>query len=215
MTHDELLLQDYIQLHDGNLISGFPKNQPVEVIVHHTGGTDVDPLADTSNQSFDVVDAYHKQRWQGKTLSTFGHYIGYHFFIDKKGKKTQGRDYTDIGAHTIGENARSIGICLAGNFDATYPTPEQVETLKHLLLDLLTQYKNIHPDHIYPHRHFTVKTCYGKHISDDWARSLVAPQSVTPTPPSVPVSPPVTPTQNTFNLFAYLFTICKKLFGRS
>ena len=215
MTQDELILQEYELLCDGNLLAGFPKNNPIKVIIHHTGGTDADPLADTSNQTFEIVEAYHQQRWQGNTLSSYGYYLGYHFFIDKKGKRTQARDYTDIGAHTLGENNRSIAVCLAGNFDATYPTPDQVASLKALLIDILTKYKGIPHSEIYPHRHFAIKTCYGKHLSDDWARSLIAPQSVTPSP--VPASPPVPekkPEQNTFNLFAYLFELCKKLLGR-
>ena len=216
MTNDELLLDDYLSYE--TFASGLDRNNPIEIIVHHTGGTDADPLADTSNQTFEIVEAYHKVRFKAKTLSSLGFYLGYHFFIDKKGKRIQAREYTDLGAHTIGENARSIAVCLAGNFDATHPTPEQVASLKALLIDILTKYKGIPQSEIHPHRHFAIKTCYGKHLSDDWARSLLSPVSVSPPEKEIEVSipkPTVTTTQenvNTFNLFAFIFNLCKKLF---
>ena len=85
---------------------------------------------------------------------------------------TQGRADTDEGAHTIGKNNSSIGICLAGNFDATLPTTEQIASLKKLLIEKMRQY-NLSADAIVPHRTFAVKTCYGKRLTDSWARDLV------------------------------------------
>lgn len=145
-------------------------NNPQYIIVHHTGGTDANPLADTSNHTFEVVNDYHKKLWNFQ--SSLGYYIGYHFFIDKKGKVTQGRAYKDTGAHTIGKNNSSIGICLAGNFDATDPTDVQVMSLRRLLQQLVQDLK-IKEENIVPHRTFANKTCYGKRLSDGWARSLV------------------------------------------
>jgi N-acetyl-anhydromuramyl-L-alanine amidase AmpD len=148
-------------------------NRPKFLIVHHTGGTDADPLADTSNHTFEIVDDYHRQLWQFK--SSLGHYIGYHYFINKKGVVTQGRADTDEGAHTRGYNTTSIGICLAGNFDRTKPTAAQTKALTSLLLQLMNKH-GITADNIVPHRKFANKTCYGRNLSDDWARSLVAVQ---------------------------------------
>ena len=146
-------------------------NKPIYLIVHHSGGTDANPLADTSNHTFEIINEYHKQKWNFK--SSLGYYIGYHYFIDKNGNVTQGRADTDEGAHTKGYNAKSIGICLAGNFDATLPTPAQIEALKALLLRLSNKY-GITNENIVPHRKFANKTCYGRKLSDDWARNLVA-----------------------------------------
>lgn len=152
------------------------KNNPLALIVHHTGGTDANPLADSSSQTFEIVNAWHRQNplvWLGY-LSSLGYAIGYHYFIDKTGKVTQGRADTDEGAHTIGKNTSSLGICLAGNFDLTLPTTAQITVLQTLLKEKMQQYK-ITADNIHPHRHFVQKTCYGKNLADDWARSLVAP----------------------------------------
>jgi hypothetical protein len=148
------------------------KNIPQWIIVHHCGGTDLDPLADTSGQSFEVVDNYHRQKWNFQ--SSLGHYIGYHYFIDKEGKVTQGRADKDEGAHTIGMNNQSLGICMAGNFDLTTPTDTQQKALKSLIANKMQEY-GISIDQIVPHRHFANKTCYGKHLSDDWCKNLVKP----------------------------------------
>lgn len=139
-------------------------NVPKYLIVHHTGGTDLDPLADTSHHTFAIVDEYHKSLGWGK--------IGYHYFIDKAGKLTQGRKDNEEGAHCIGYNLQSLGICLAGNFDLTLPTEAQKKTLAKLLADKLKQYA-IPLEKIVPHRFAQSKTCYGKLLGDDWARSLV------------------------------------------
>jgi N-acetylmuramoyl-L-alanine amidase len=150
------------------------------LIIHHTGGTDLNPLADTSNQTFEIVDDYHRQKWNFR--STLGHYLGYQYFIDKTGKVTQARADEEEGAHTLGQNRTSIGICLAGNFDATNPTPAQVESLRALLNRLIAKY-NLTPDQIVPHRKFAIKTCFGRNLKDSWAADLVK-LSPVPTGPS-------------------------------
>jgi hypothetical protein len=147
-------------------------NIPLYLIIHHTGGVDTDPLADTSEQSFSVVNEYHRQKWNFR--SSLGYYIGYHYYIDKSGKVTQGRKDTDEGAHTIGMNLQSIGCCMAGNFDVTKPTEAQCEALKSLIANKMQEY-GISIECVVPHRHFANKTCYGKHLSDDWCRNLVKP----------------------------------------
>lgn len=146
------------------------KNIPNWIIVHHTGGTDLDPLCDTSNQTFEVVDEYHRQKWD--FISSLGHYLGYQYYIDKKGKLTQGRADSDEGAHTIGMNTQSIGICMAGNFDLTNPTDVQVETLKTFLNDKMKQYE-IPIERVVPHRHFANKTCYGRNLKDEWLKDIL------------------------------------------
>jgi N-acetylmuramoyl-L-alanine amidase len=139
-------------------------NTPKYIIVHHTGGTDKNPLADTSSHTAVQVDFYHKSKgWDG---------IGYNWFIEKDGKVVKGRDEAKTGAHTIGYNEKSIGICLAGNFDSTLPTLSQIESLTKLLREKMAQY-SIPVDNIVPHRTFANKTCYGKKLPDGWAKSLV------------------------------------------
>lgn len=146
-------------------------NRPTFLIVHHFGGTDADPLADTSNQTVEVVNEWHRQLWNFK--SSLGWYCGYHFVIEKDGKTTQCRADWEEGAHTKGYNTQSIGIALSGNFDRTKPTAAQTKALRSLLLQLMNKH-GIREENIVPHRRFANKTCYGRNLSDDWARSLVA-----------------------------------------
>lgn len=146
------------------------KNLPAYLIVHHTGGIDSQPLIDTSHHTFSMVNADHKARWNFK--SSLGFYIGYHYFIDKNGVVTQGRADTDEGAHTINYNNKSIGICMAGNFDATLPTEVQIEALKALLTKKMAQY-SIPIEKVVPHRRFAVKSCYGNRLSDSWLKEIL------------------------------------------
>ena len=145
-------------------------NIPIYLIIHHTGGTDANPLSDSSNFSFAQCDALHKQKFNMK--SSLGFYCGYHYYIEKNGKLFTARADSDDGAHTIGRNNSSLGICLAGNFDVTMPTAEQMTTLTQLLKEKVARYR-IPANFIIPHRQFATKTCYGSKLSDDWARNLV------------------------------------------
>lgn len=140
-----------------------PKNNyPSRIFVHHTGGTDKYPLADTSHHTASIVESYHLSRgWDG---------IGYHYFIGKDGDVWLGRPEHRNGAHVRGYNSKSIGICLAGNFDATMPTKEQEESLTKLLREV-SERNNI--SMITPHRSVANKTCYGNNLSDTWAADLL------------------------------------------
>lgn len=146
------------------------KNTPKKIIIHHLGGSDNAPLADTSHHTFDMVNADHKVKWDFK--SSLGHYIGYHYFIDKNGAVTQGRADTDEGAHTRGQNTSSLGIALAGNFDVTLPTVQQERALRELLTKKIAEHKLSAKD-IVPHRTYANKSCFGKLLNDTWASELV------------------------------------------
>lgn len=145
-------------------------NIPTKIIVHHTGGSAIDPLQDSSNFTFDQCNEQHRISFNLK--SSLGFYIGYHYYISKDGTIKQGRLDTDEGAHTIGQNLSSLGICLAGNFDATLPTQAQIATLTTFLVQKSKQY-NITSENVFPHRHFAAKTCYGNKLGDSWAADLL------------------------------------------
>ena len=138
-------------------------NEPKWLIIHHTG---VNPA-----QSFEIINEYHRQKWD--FISSLGYYIGYHYYIDVDGIVKQGRADTDEGAHCIGYNLKSLGICLAGNFDQILPNEAQIKSLKKLLLELSLKYK-IQFEQIVPHRKFANKSCYGDMLEDEWASDLVA-----------------------------------------
>jgi len=139
-------------------------NVPKKLIVHHDG-------ASRSGESFDIINAHHKGL--GYHASRLGFHVGYHYLIERTGKLRQAREHDEIGAHTIGQNDKSLGICLAGNFDTELPTPSQVATLG-ALLGSLTSLHKIPATEIYPHRAFGQKSCYGKRLHDLWAREVLA-----------------------------------------
>ena len=135
------------------------ENRPDKIIVHHDGVSRQSP-------SFGIVNEYHKSR--DFPRSSLGFFVGYHYWIERDGLLLQARNDAEIGAHTVGENLSSIGIGLAGNFDAEDPTEAQVQVLGALLARLSTRY-NIPATRIFPHRKFATKTCYGLRLHDNWA----------------------------------------------
>lgn len=143
--------------------------KPIWIVTHHTGGSDANPLQDSSNFTFAQCNELHKKF---NMKSSLGFWCGYTYYIEKDGKLYKAREDDEEGAHTIGYNKTSIGICLAGNFDATMPTPAQIATLKDLLAKKTAQW-SIPLSNIVPHRKFAVKTCYGKKLSDTWAADLL------------------------------------------
>lgn len=99
-------------------------------VVHHIGRIPAGLGAD--NIDADRVNDWHIERgWAG---------IGYHFLIRPNGVIEQGRPDYAMGAHDEGENARSIGICVVGDFEQTLPTPKQIIALTLLLADLHEKY---------------------------------------------------------------------------
>ena len=44
--------------------------------------------------------------------------IGYHYLIRLDGTIEPGRSENEIGAHTLGQNATSIGVCYVGGLDS-------------------------------------------------------------------------------------------------
>ena len=71
---------------------------------------------------------------------------GYHFYIRKNGDIKNTRPLEKPGAHALGYNARSIGICYEGGLDAD-EKPKDTRTLeqKGALLALLRELKRQFP----------------------------------------------------------------------
>ncbi len=113
------------------------------VILHHTNGVVDDPKADTGHHTVDIINNWHKQLWDFK--SVLGWYVGYTYVIERSGKVTKCREEMEEGAHTRGFNIGYIGICVVGNFDRAeyFMLPEQKEALIDLLRGLLFKYPNI------------------------------------------------------------------------
>lgn len=91
-----------------------------------------------------VIDEWHKARGFSKQKQS-GHYCGYHFVILENGEIQAGRTLNEIGAHVIGQNSRSIGVCYAGGLNtdgkgADTRTNAQKESLLFLLMQLVIKF---------------------------------------------------------------------------
>jgi hypothetical protein len=138
-------------------------NKPDKIIWHHTAD-------DSWEKQWAKINEYHKTK--GFTLSSLGFYGGYHILIEKDGTIFRYRQDEEEGCHTIGENTRSLGIALAGNFSIKYPTQEQEDSLRRQLRDWITGW-NIAKEDIMSHRKFANTECPGLNLSDNWARDLI------------------------------------------
>lgn len=128
-----------------------PTNVPNKIILHHTA-------AKTPIPQFAAVDEWHRQR--GFLKSSLGFFVGYHYLIEVDGTVKQARDDKEEGSHTIGENLKSLGVALVGDFTNSLPTPAQLNSLGQLLHSLCTKY-SIHPTRIFPHKTYSSTACPG------------------------------------------------------
>ena len=88
--------------------------------------------------------------------------IGYHYLVHIDGRVERGRPESEIGAHCLGHNARSIGVCYVGGLasDCKTPkdtrTPEQRRMLRELVKGLQRKYRGAK---VYGNRDFAAKAC--------------------------------------------------------
>lgn len=119
-----------------------------EIIVHCSD------TVEGTHWTVDDLRKWHKDRgWLD---------IGYHYVVYLDGSIHRGRNEEVVGAHCVGHNAHSIGVCYIGGKEAgTFRakdtrTPAQKEALLRLLIDLVCRY----PDaEIYGHRDFANRKC--------------------------------------------------------
>lgn len=121
-------------------------NKPNKIVIHHSATPDNKTLS-----SFNAIRNYHMNKgWRD---------IGYHFiieYVDGKVITREGRDVKDSGAHTIGHNSSSIGICIVGNFDKETPTNDVYKEVAKLCKKFNLP--------VYPHNKFANKSCPGKNF---------------------------------------------------
>jgi len=119
------------------------------IILHNSGVTVL--------QSIEIIHDYHKNK-QGYAG------IGYHFYVRKDGTVYEGRPIEYIGAHTIDNNADSIGICFEGNFDQETMNEIQLKAGQELVAYLKEKY-NI--TKIQRHGELRNTSCPGKNFPFD------------------------------------------------
>lgn len=107
------------------------------------------------------VDAWHKER--GFRC------IGYHYLVGLDGTVTAGRPEQEMGAHCLGHNYESIGVCYVGGLDRVTGepkdtrTPAQSSALRRLVEQLRDRYPGAT---VHGHREFAAKACPCFDIAD-------------------------------------------------
>ena len=101
------------------------------------------------------IDIWHKER--GFKM------IGYNYVIDLDGTVENGRPINMDGAHTVGHNKNSIGICYIGGCDSKLKakdtrTVEQKQSLYLLVYQLLNLY-GLSIANVHCHNEFAAKAC--------------------------------------------------------
>ena len=84
--------------------------------------------------------------------------IGYHAVILEDGTIEAGRPDYWVGAHVLGHNQTSLGVCMIGN---GYYTPAQEEALLNYVIDKRKRYPGITKDRVLGHNEFpgVTKAC--------------------------------------------------------
>lgn len=107
------------------------------------------------------IDCWHKARgWKG---------VGYHYIIYRDGTIHTGRPISQIGAHCIGHNTNSIGICYIGGLSIEgNPKDTRTEEQKMSIRSLVKQLSEIYPQAtIHGHYEFANKVCPCFRVPDD------------------------------------------------
>lgn len=105
-----------------------------DTIIIHCSAT-----KETSSYPVEQLDTEHKTRgFRRPVQNELLKHIGYQYYIRRDGTVIKGRHEDETGAHCLGWNSRSIGVCyeggldLAGNAKDTR-TPVQKEVLNSLI----------------------------------------------------------------------------------
>jgi len=113
------------------------------IVLHH---------ADKSQASVEDIHRIHLNKgWAG---------IGYHYFVRKDGSIYRGRPRDAVGAHCLGYNDRSLGICAEGDFEKEHMPVAQWKAI----LWLVNELKKIYPKaQVVGHRDLNATACPGRY----------------------------------------------------
>jgi N-acetylmuramoyl-L-alanine amidase len=94
--------------------------------------------------------------------------IAYSFLICEDGRVYEGRGWTAEGAHTLGYNKVSLGICIIGDYTSRLPAPGAIAAAKHLLQSGIHKGYLTHHYELFGHRDGRVGTdCPGDALYAD------------------------------------------------
>ena len=88
--------------------------------------------------------------------------IGYHYVIYRDGSVHAGRPLEKVGAHCLGHNAHSVGVCYIGGLAADGKSPKDTRTAaqKSALVKLVAELRTRFPGaSVHGHNEFATKAC--------------------------------------------------------
>lgn len=130
-------------------------NEPTKAFLHCSATPDSGDLIGVNQ-----IREWHLRRgWKD---------VGYHYLIRRSGVLEKGRADNVQGAHTLGHNRNSLGVCLIGTKDFTQ---QQIITLTTLMKELYEKYQ-ITDEDWYCHYQFANKRC--PNIPVEVVRHIVA-----------------------------------------
>ena len=129
----------------------------VNKIILHCSASD-NPQDDSLDaiRRLHITPKMHDVPWNGQLIAGRGFSaIGYHWIITKDGKCWAGRNCKWQGAHTLGHNHDSLGICLTGNKQFSLAQYRKL----FWLLEILKEKHELADSKIYGHYAFSRKPC--------------------------------------------------------
>lgn len=126
-----------------------PLFTPSRIIVHHSAG------GDTDSNNTAGIRAYH--------ISLGWFTIGYHATCEQIGGSYEilmGRRWDMVGAHTLTQNDKALGLCLIGNFSLAEPPRAQLIRAAAFVAFWRKLY-SIPLAEIFPHKFFNNTECPG------------------------------------------------------
>lgn len=119
------------------------KPKIIYVGLHHTA-------VSRSKQTLqrDAVNNHHRNKWNFPSRLN-GSYVGYNFFCEPTGKRTQERYIGEETIAQIGSNCdipsrcTVISYCMAGDFRVENPTTQQVEDFKDFVTEVRKKYPKV------------------------------------------------------------------------
>jgi hypothetical protein len=96
--------------------------KPSEIVIHHSAGEDRPDL------QWNEIRAWHTQQPpDGLGFSDIGYHAGIEF-VELSEEILMGRPWDKKGAHCLGHNQISLGLCFVGDFNKYAPRPAALKT---------------------------------------------------------------------------------------
>jgi hypothetical protein len=105
-----------------------PARGPLDhLVLHHTAFA----TSRLDGTSFEAESAHMReiQRWH---IERGWATVGYHFVVSPSGRIFRCRPVDRLGAHVLGHNLGTVGICLMGDFELERPTRAALGSLAHV-----------------------------------------------------------------------------------